>query len=104
MEEKVGSVAYKLKLPAGTRLHPVFHVSLLKKKLGTLRGSSINLPELDTQDQCPMQPEAILSRRVILRNEQPVIQFLIKWSQLEAEEASWEDKSFIERQFPAFQT
>ena len=51
---------YKLKLPAGTRLHPVFHVSLLKKKLGPLQDSSPTLPELNEQDQCPLEPEAIL--------------------------------------------
>ena len=104
IEEKVGSVAYKLKLPADTRIHPVFHVSLLKKKLGLVQGSSTKLPEFDAQDQCPLQPESVMRRRVILRNGQPVIQFLIKWNQLKPEEASWEDKSFIERQFPAFQT
>ena len=69
-----------------------------------MQGSSTKLLELDNQDQCPLQPEAILSRRVILRNGQTIIQFLIKWEQLEPEEASWEDKSFIESQFPAFQT
>ena len=100
--EKVRTVAYKLQLPPGARVHPVFHVSLLKRKIGDAQSAVPVLPELDATDQCLLQPEKVMKRRVTMSDSQPVIQYLIKWNHLPNSEASWEDKSFIDKMFPDF--
>ncbi|PKA48408.1 hypothetical protein AXF42_Ash021618 [Apostasia shenzhenica] len=99
---KIGAVAYKLKLPPYAKIHPVFHVSILKKKIGNQQVAEI-LPQEATQlGQVQAQPIAILNRRMILRKRRLVEQVLIQWSQMSAEDSNWEDVTSLRQQFPAF--
>ncbi|CAO2140972.1 unnamed protein product [Urochloa humidicola] len=100
--ERVGQVAYKLLLPSSAAIHPVFHVSQLKKHIGSTVVPNPNLPLVDATGKIKTAPLHILERRLIPRNNAPVVQWLIHWENLTPAEATWEDASFIRKTFPAF--
>lgn len=99
VESKIGSVAYKLKLPETATIHPVFHVSLLKKVTGNPEVSFSPIPVSDTITQ---EPELVLDRRVHIKARRAVTQLLIKWANLPPEMATWEDEDILFHKFPEF--
>ena len=61
--QNIGTMAYKLELPASSRVHPVFHVSCLKKVIGENLPVQTILPELDEEGKIILEPEAITETR-----------------------------------------
>ena len=61
--QKIGTMAYKLELPAASRLHPVFHVSCLKKVIGNKLPVQTIFPELDEEGKIILELEAITETR-----------------------------------------
>jgi hypothetical protein len=104
--EKIGNTSYKLLLPDRCKLHPTFHVSQLKKHMGSKAIPTPHLPQLNPDGTILIAPKAILDRKLIPRVQGsisiPVAQWLIKWENLPANQATWEDASFIQNVFPAF--
>uniref|UniRef100_A0A0A9A0M3 Integrase catalytic domain-containing protein n=1 Tax=Arundo donax TaxID=35708 RepID=A0A0A9A0M3_ARUDO len=100
--QRIGQVAYKLLLPTGCAMHPVFHVSQLKKHIGPKVVPQEGLPLTDSEGNIKMAPMAILERRLIPRNNEPVVQWLIQWVNLPPAAATWEDADFIRKIFPEF--
>ncbi|XP_026396852.1 uncharacterized protein LOC113291544 [Papaver somniferum] len=100
IKAKVGQVAYKLKLPADSKIHPTFHVSQLKPKLGEGTLTQTTLPQLSKEGDMKIRPLQVLDTRVIKKNNCSVKQVLIQWEGMVNSEATWEDKKSIEVQFP----
>jgi hypothetical protein len=66
--KRIGRVAYKLQLPAGTLLHDVFHVNQLKRHLGPAAVPNAKLPLLTPDGKVKTAPLAILQYRQVPRN------------------------------------
>ncbi|KAG8661193.1 hypothetical protein MANES_02G218460v8 [Manihot esculenta] len=95
---KIGKVAYRLELPTCFSIHPVFHISKLKKKVKDKVSVTTDLPKLQ-DNQAIVVPESILQTRFIMRRTEQVEQVLIKWYNLPMEDATWENRTFITAQF-----
>lgn len=100
--DRVGQVAYKLLLPASSQIHPVFHISQLKKHLGSHAIPEQGLPLIDDEGRILSEPVAVLERRLIPRNNEPIVQWKVHWANLPKSAATWEDAAFITKVFPSF--
>jgi hypothetical protein len=77
---KVGIVAYQLDLPKDCQIHIVFHVSLLRKHLGSITPLSAQLPPLANDSSILPQLASILARREIQKGKyRPKAEVLVKW-------------------------
>ena len=94
--QRVGEVAYKLKLPETSKIHLVFHVSNLKQAFGGNDQQGTSLPEIDGSSGVvgPL-PQAVLDRRT-RRNKEKV---LIHWQGLSPAKATWEDARIMRLHF-----
>ena len=97
--KKIGTVAYELQLPTSTAIHPVFHVSQLKKHVGHHAVHS-DLP--NSQQPSLLQPLQIVKRRMCKRENTTITQLLVLWKDLPLTEATWEDIDDFCFRFPEF--
>lgn len=99
---KVGHVAYKLKLPDNSKVHPVFHVSCLKKQLGVGVIHTVPLPIVTDAGLVQEQPLAILQKRMVQRGPIAATEVLVHWKNHSPDETTWEDYSDLQTRFPDF--
>ncbi|WOG95777.1 hypothetical protein DCAR_0415105 [Daucus carota subsp. sativus] len=100
--KKIGNVAYTLDLPPTAKIHPTFHVSMLKRHHGPPPLHPVVEAPPSWDDPTENSPLAVLEKRSIKRRNAAVVQWLIQWNGKQPEEATWEDASSIMQQFPQF--
>ena len=99
---RVGEVAYRLVLPPElSRIHPVFHVSMLRKYIPdpshVLQPQAVEISEDLTYEEYPV---AIVDRQVrqLRTKEIPMVKVL--WSNHTVEDCTWETEAAMIESYP----
>ena len=102
IKSRVGEVAYRLVLPPElSRIHPVFHVSILRKYISdhshVLQPQTVEISEDLTYEEYPV---AIVDRQVrqLRTKEIPMVKVL--WSNHTVEDCTWETKAVMQESYP----
>jgi hypothetical protein len=98
--ERIGQVAYKLQLPEGSLIHPVFHISQLKAYTPDYTPVYTDLPKISDLTAADTAPEAISDRRLVKKGNVAIPRVKIKWAKLPTTAAAWEDYNVIKAWFP----
>ena len=99
--DKVGTVAYRLALPTAAMVHPVFHVSQLKK-FHSSKAVMGTFLRCDEDGLLAVTPYKVLERKMVKRGNKAAVFGLIQWNNGSVEDITWEDLSDIEKRFPEF--
>jgi hypothetical protein len=86
-----------LKLPDSAKIHPVVHVSQLKRALGSDCVASLVLPTDSYQFSVPIK---IIQHRTVTQGMSPCSHVLVQWSHMPLALATWEDEQALQQQFP----
>ena len=97
--ERIGKVAYRLSLPEEAQVHPMFHVSQLRKAIGP-NNPTLPMPTaLSAENEWRVTPQAISE----FKPSSEGLLVRIHWQGLPGSEAMWEHAATLQQQFPDFQ-
>ena len=92
-------MAYKLALPNDCLLHPVFHVSCLKLKLGLNVVLVPSLPPITSTGVLNPEPIAVLQHRFKQLRTRTITEVLVQWHGQSPENATWKSLYNLQYQF-----
>ncbi|KAJ7530955.1 hypothetical protein O6H91_14G026200 [Diphasiastrum complanatum] len=100
--KKVSGVAYKLQLPVGCKVHPVFHVSKLKRCLHDGDNLVEGLVSLEEKDTTDYGPDRVLDRRERRLRNRLLREYLVAWKGHPLSDATWETQQRLQKSYPGF--
>jgi hypothetical protein len=96
----VGKVLYKLKLHETACIHPVIHVSQLKKAMRAMDTVNPDLPAALIDETLNIQPELVTGEHFIRRGCKEVPHVRVKWTGMPEPFETWEPVYAIVNLFP----
>ena len=75
--QKIGSMSYKLELLTSSWVHPIFHVSCLKKVIGDKIPIQTIFLEFDEEEKVILEPEKFTKTRTKQLWNQAIIEYLV---------------------------
>lgn len=98
--ERIGTMAYRLKLPPSAKIHNVFHVSQLKAVVG----SDVKVSELPNtfsdEGHLVLYPELVVETKY---DAQGQLEILLQWKGLPSHESSWMLASEVDKLYEDFE-
>lgn len=98
--ERIGPVAYRLRLPEGSRIHNVFHVSLLRPFVQGGPQDSMEMPPLFARGRPVSRPLKWVGSRTVWRDGVAVEEAQIQWDDDAGDNPTWEPLVVVRRRFP----
>jgi hypothetical protein len=97
--QRVGVVAYRLELPDHAKIHPVVHVSQLKKHISAPELISTDLSAVCVEAPTPAVPVAIIQQAYKRCGGKTAMRTLVQWDS-PVKLHTWEDEQDLGRRFP----
>ena len=101
---RVGAVAYRLQLPDECRIHPVVHISQLKRRIPPSVAVDDDISAVPDDPMASVQPVHFLDSQMVKKGASNLSQIKVQWSRLPASLATWEEASDLRHRFPTCAT